>query len=150
MQDSRQLDAFDRKLLMALATDGTLTNQALAAKVGLSESQCYRRRMRLEQSGVIRGYRASVDPHALGFTVGAYVQLSLTSQSNDQIDKFANFLESLPGVQSCHAVTGNADYILRVRAADLAGLNDFVNSLLAHGKSRFHVESRVILATIKE
>jgi DNA-binding Lrp family transcriptional regulator len=150
MQDSRHVDTFDRKLLMALAADGALTNQALAARVGLSESQCYRRRLRLERSGAIRGYNAAVDPKVLGFTVGAFVQLSLTSQSRDQIEKFTSFLARQPGVQSCHAVTGDADYILRVRAADLAGLNEFVSSLLAYGDSRFHVQSRVILDTIKD
>ncbi|MEJ0049076.1 MAG: Lrp/AsnC family transcriptional regulator [Rhodospirillales bacterium] len=148
MQDFH-IDGFDHKLLTALAADGSLTNQALAARVGLSESQCYRRRLRLEQSGAIQGYRAVVAPRALGQTVGAFVLLSLINQSSDQGERFANFLESLPNVQSCHAVTGDADFILQVRATDLAGLNDFLNRLLAHGKSRFRVESRVILATIK-
>jgi len=148
MQDFH-IDAFDRKLLTALAADGRLSNQALAARVGLSESQCYRRRLRLEQCGAIQGYRAIVAPLALGHPVGAYILLKLTNQLSSEDERLAEFLETLPNVQSCHALTGEADYILHVQAADLAELNDFVNLLLVHGKSRFRVESRVILSTIK-
>jgi DNA-binding Lrp family transcriptional regulator len=150
MKDFTQLDGFDRKLLAALATKGDLTNQELAAKVGLSESQCYRRRLRLEQIGAIRGYRAIIDPLALGLTVGAFVKMSMVSQSKHQRREFAACMASLPSVLSCHAVTGDADYIMRVRAADLSGLNDLVNGLLAHGEDRMHLQSAVVLDTIKD
>jgi DNA-binding Lrp family transcriptional regulator len=144
------LDGFDRRLLAALAAKGDLTIQELAAKVGLSESQCYRRRLRLEQIGAIRGYRAIIDPLALGLTVGAFVKMSMVSQSKHQRHEFAACMATLPSVLSCHAVTGDADYIMRVRAADLSGLNDLVNGLLAHGEDRMHLQSAVVLETIKD
>jgi DNA-binding Lrp family transcriptional regulator len=150
MKDSSQIDAFDRRLLAALAAKGDMTNQQLAAKVGLSESQCYRRRLRLEQEGAIQGYRAIIDPKALGLAVGAFVHLSMVSQSKHQRHGFAACMAALPGVLSCHAVTGDADYIMRVRAADLSGLNELVNLLLSHGEDRMHIRSLVVLETIKD
>jgi DNA-binding Lrp family transcriptional regulator len=150
MNNFEHVDAVDRKLLASLAASGSLTNAALAAKVGLSESQTYRRRLRLEQAGAIRGYRAIVDPDALGLRVGAFVHLSMVSQSQHERQAFAAYLATQASVLSCHAVTGDADYILRVRTTDLAGLNDFVNGLLAHGRDRMHVRSLVVLETIKD
>jgi DNA-binding Lrp family transcriptional regulator len=150
MQNSRNVDAFDRKILATLASEGALTNHGLAERVGLSESQCYRRRLRLEQSGAIRGYRAVVDPAVLGFTVMGFVQLNMVSQSTTQREELAIFLRSQIRVLSCHAVTGDSDFILRVQAADLSDLNVFINSLLALGKTRMNVRSIVVLETIKD
>ena len=150
MNEIGHIDAADRKLLAALAQRGNLTNHQLAERIGLSESQCYRRRLRLEQAGAIQGYRAIVDAKALGLFVGAYVHLSMVSQSTHQRKEFATHLKTHPNVVSCHAVTGDADYILRVRTADLTELNDFVLALLANGKDRLHVRSLVVLETIKD
>jgi DNA-binding Lrp family transcriptional regulator len=148
MKDAMHIDEFDRKLLAALAAKGDITNQQLATRVGLSESQCYRRRQRLEEQGAIRGYRAVIDYSAFGMVIGAYVHLSMVSQSTHQRKEFAAFVKAQPGVLSCHAVTGDADYILHVRTKDLSELNKFVNALLAHGKDRLHTRSLVILETI--
>jgi DNA-binding Lrp family transcriptional regulator len=150
MQDFSHIDGFDRKLLAALSVKGDLTNQELAAKVGLSESQCYRRRLRLEQCGAIKGYRAVIDPKALGLGVSAFVKLSMVTQSKHQRHEFAACMADRPSVLSCHAVTGDADYIMHVRAADLSDLNDLVNGLLSHGEDRMHVQSAVVLDTIKD
>jgi len=148
MKDISHVDEFDRKLLAALAAKGDSTNQQLAARVGLSESQCYRRRLRLEERGVITGYRAVIDHAAFGQVVGAYVHLSMVSQSTHQRKEFAAFVKAQASVLSCHAVTGDADYILRVRTTSLAELNKLVNAFLAHGKDRLHIRSLVILDTI--
>ena len=144
------MDAFDRTLLLALRSDSAMSNEALADRVGLSASQCYRRRLRLEKSGHIRGYRAVVDPRNIGFTVGAFIHVGIVGQSTHQRKKLAAFLAGQPGFLSCHAVTGDADYIMRVEASDLSGLNELLTLLLAQGSDRMHVKSLVVLDTIKD
>ncbi len=144
-----QLDGFDHKLLMALAV-GDLTNSQLAARVGLSESQCYRRRARLEEAGAIQGYRARIDPRALGLNVSAYVHLNMASQSKHQRRAFATYINRYENVLSCRAVTGDTDYVLYVVVHDLSGLNELVNKILAYTGDRMSVRSLVVLETIKE
>ncbi len=75
------VDAFDLKMLAALQNDGRLTNQQLADAVGLSASQCSRRRMRLEEEKVISGYHADLSSEALGFNVFAFIQVQLATHS---------------------------------------------------------------------
>ncbi len=144
------MDAFDLKILSILAADGRVTNEAISERIGLSASQCYRRRLKLEQTGAIQGYRAIIDPQTIGLSVGAYLHLGIVSQSKHDRQKFAAFITSQPTVLSCHAVTGDADYILRVNAKDLPDLNRFLLLLLAHGNDRMHVRSLVILSTLKD
>lgn len=143
------MDDFDRALLLAVSEDGSITNEALAERVALSASQCYRRRLRLERDGTIQGYRAIINPKVLGLSVGAFVHLTLVSQSKHQRLEFSSFVAHQPAVLSCHAVTGDADYILLVQVADLSALNDFLTSLLAKGPDRMHVRSLVVLDTVK-
>ena len=144
------MDAFDKTILLTLRTDSALSNDVLADRVGLSASQCYRRRLRLEQSGHIRGYRAVIDPKIVGLSVGAFIHISIVGQSLHQRRKFTAYLAGQSGVLSCHAVTGDADYIMRVEAADLSGLNDLLTALLRHGGDRMHVKSLVVLDTVKD
>src|SRR6202041_601377 len=82
------VDAFDLKILSALQDDGRLTNQQLADSVGLSASQCSRRRMRLEQDRVISGYHADLASEALGFGVIAFIHITLATHSPDNAKKF--------------------------------------------------------------
>ena len=77
------------------------------------------------------------------------MQLTLVSQSKHQRMEFSAFVARQPAVLSCHAVTGDADYILRVQVTDLSALNEFLTSLLAKGPDRMHVRSLVVLDTIK-
>ena len=149
MRGLTHIDKIDRKLLAALAADSGLTSQVLAEKTGLSPSQCYRRKARLEQSGAILRYHAEIDPSALGLAVGALVHISIDSHTTDELQRFRRFINSNASIQSCYAVTGESDYVAHVQTSDLNALNDFVLSILEHGKSRYHVQSQVILQTIK-
>src|SRR5262245_16723771 len=79
-----ELDEFDFRLLGALQADGRLTNQELAERVGLSASQCSRRRARLEESGIIRGYHADLSPEPLGLGVLVFVHVTLSTHSPDK------------------------------------------------------------------
>jgi DNA-binding Lrp family transcriptional regulator len=102
------MDHFDIKLLDALQRDGRLTNNELAEKVGLSPSQCSRRRGQLEEEGAIRGYHAALEPGALGFGVIAFVQVTLATHSPDNARRFQQLVERVDEVQEAFAVTGEA------------------------------------------
>ncbi|MES2028638.1 MAG: Lrp/AsnC family transcriptional regulator, partial [Pseudomonadota bacterium] len=93
------VDAFDLKMLAALQNDGRLTNQQLADAVGLSASQCSRRRMRLEEEKVISGYHADLSSEALGFNVIAFIQVQLATHSPDNAKKFRMLVQRVDEVQ---------------------------------------------------
>src|SRR5437016_14148825 len=90
-----EMDAFDLKMLVALQDDGRLTNQQLADLVGLSASQCSRRRMRLEEEKVIAGYHADLAGEALGFNLIAFIPITLETHSPDNAKKFHELVKHL-------------------------------------------------------
>lgn len=151
MQDAVvPLDTFDLRLLAALQVDGRLSNQELADRVGLSPSQCSRRRAALERQGVIAGYHAALDAGRLGFGVVAFVQVSLSRHSPDNARAFRDLVGRTGAIQAAHALTGDADYLLRVVVPDLKELARLVNeTLLPHG-SVAQVRSSIVLETLKD
>src|SRR5215475_12726780 len=112
-----ELDEFDLRLLGALQADGRLTNQELADKVGLSASQCSRRRSRLEESGIIRGYHADLSPEALVF-----VHVTLSAHSPDNSKRFRDLVARSDDIQEAYSLTGETDYLLKMVLPDLKSL----------------------------
>jgi len=113
------LDRADLALLEALQNDSSLSVSDLAEKVALSSSACHRRIKALEQSGVIARYGAVLDPRALGLSVEVFVEITLTSQSREAMDRFERSVCDFDEILECHLMSGAADYILRVAAKDL-------------------------------
>ncbi|MDB5630714.1 MAG: putative transcriptional regulator, AsnC/Lrp family [Tardiphaga sp.] len=143
------VDGFDLKLLAALQDDGRLTNQQLADLAGLSASQCSRRRMRLEQDGVISGYRAELASEALGFNVIAFIHITLATHSPDNADKFRALVQRTGAIQEAYALTGDADYLLKTVLRDLKSLSEIVNNVLMPHQSVAHVRSSIVLDRLK-
>lgn len=143
------VDGFDLKILAALQEDGRLTNQQLADAVGLSPSQCSRRRMRLEEDGAISGYHADLASEALGFGVIAFVQITLATHSPDNARHFRALVQRVDDIQEAYAVTGDADYVLKVIARDLKSLSDIINETLMPHPSVAHVRSSIVLDRLK-
>lgn len=114
------LDKIDIAILDTLQRDGRISNAALADKVGLSQSACSRRLDSLEASGVIRGYHAHLSDAALGHRMTAIVHISLSGQFEKSLAEFEAAVKRCPNVLSCHLMSGEYDYILRVSARDLA------------------------------
>ena len=144
------LDPFDLKILAALQDDGRLTNQELAESVGLSASQCSRRRMRLEEDGVIAGYHAELSSEAMGFEVIAFIQITLATHSPDNARKFRALVNRVDDIQEAYALTGDADYLLKAVLRDLKNLSDIVNNVLMPHQSVAHVRSSIVLDRLKE
>lgn len=145
-----RLDKFDRKILAHLQEDARLTNNDLSERVNLSPSQCSRRRQRLEDEGLIRGYRAVLDRDRLGFPLVNVISVTLATHNRDNARRFGELLTRLPEVQEAHALTGEMDYILKVVTPDLKSLADFVNDVLLPHDSVQHVKTAIVLETLKE
>ena len=143
------MDSFDLKMLVALQEDGRLTNQQLADAVGLSASQCSRRRMRLEEEGVISGYHADLASERLGFNVIAFVHITLATHSPDNAQHFRDLVQRVADVQEAYSLTGDADYLLKIILRDLKSLSDIVNNVLMPHPSVAHVRSSIVLDRLK-
>ncbi len=148
--DAAHLDQFDRKILALLQDDAHLTNNDLSERVNLSPSQCSRRRQRLEEDGVIRGYRAVLDRDRLGFSLVNVVTVTLATHNRDNARRFAELVSRLPEVQEAYALTGEMDYILKVVTPDLKSLAEFVNGVLLPHELVQHVKTAIVLETLKE
>ena len=144
------VDAFDLKMLAALQDDGRLTNQQLADLVGLSASQCSRRRMRLEAEQVIAGYHADLAGEALGFNLIAFIHITLATHSPDNAKRFRALVNRVDEIQEAYSLTGDADYVLKAVLRDLKSLSDIVNNVLMPHPSVAHVRSSIVLDRLKE
>ncbi|TDR90437.1 Lrp/AsnC family transcriptional regulator [Enterovirga rhinocerotis] len=150
MSNSVELDAFDLKILAALQTDGRLGNQDLADRVHLSASQCSRRRIRLEAEGIIRRYRADLDPAALGLAVTVFTRVTLAAHSRDNARRFVDLVQGLDCVLEAFSMTGDSDYLLKIIVPDLKALSEVVNGALLPHESVASVRSSVVLDTLKD
>jgi len=125
------MDAMDRKILTELQLDGRLTVTELAARVRLSVSPCHRRVRDLERSGAIRGYRAVVDPAAVGLNFEALVFATLRWEAPDTVDQFEQAVADIPHVIQAQRLFGEPDYLLRVATTDLAAYQQLWDQQLA-------------------
>lgn len=113
------MDRADIALLEALQADSSRSIAQLAERAGVSASACHRRIKALEDAGIITGYAAQVDSRRLGLKLQAFVEITLTSQSREAMDRFEAVVGDFDDILECYLMSGNADYLLRVAAADL-------------------------------
>ena len=121
----------NRKILAELQRDGRLTVTELAAKVQLSVSPCHRRLRDLERAGVIRGYRAVVDPAALGLSFEAVVFASMRDGDSATVAAFEETVAAIPNIIEAQRLFGDPDYLLRVVTADLVAFQQLYDSRLS-------------------
>ncbi|ATL66488.1 Lrp/AsnC family transcriptional regulator [Nocardia terpenica] len=125
------MDAIDRKILAELQGDGRLSITDLAARVGLSVSPTHRRLRELERDGVIRGYRALVDPDKLGLSFEALVFVTMRQEDRDTLIAFEEALAAIPNVIAAQRLFGDPDYLVQIRTRDLAAYAELEDSTLA-------------------
>ncbi|MBI1206523.1 MAG: winged helix-turn-helix transcriptional regulator [Azospirillum sp.] len=125
-----ELDAIDRKILAALQRDGRMTNAELAQQINLSASACLRRVRRLEDDGVIDGYVMLVNQTAIGRSASVFVEITLDSQSDDNLDRFEAAVAACPDVMECYLMAGEFDYLVRVAARDTGDFERIHRSVL--------------------
>lgn len=145
-----QIDDFDLKILTLLEANGRLTNQELSELVGLSASQCSRRRIQLEQSGLILGYHAQLSPDAVGLSMIGLIEVRLINHTSEYVESFHRMVAEETGIVDAYKTTGDADYLLKVAVSDLAALSALISQLVAGHKSVSHVKTSVVLSRLKE
>ncbi|MBK1665886.1 AsnC family transcriptional regulator [Rhodospirillum rubrum] len=134
------LDATDRRILAALQRDGRLSNVELAQDVALSPSPCLRRVRRLEDEGVIRGYRADLDRLRVGLGLTVYMELKVGLHSRANAEGLAAALAAMPEVVSCAMVSGDADFVAEVVVPDLERYERFLTE---------HIQTLPMIASIR-
>ena len=125
------MDATDQRILAELQKDGRLTVTELAERIGLSISPCHRRVRALEQSGAIRGYRAELDPAALGLKFSALVFITLRDGDRRAVDAFEHAVADVPQVLQAQRLFGDPDYLLHVITRDLAAFRQLYDEHLS-------------------
>lgn len=137
------MDATDRIIVATLAEDGRATLAKLSTATGLSTSAVQARVQRLEQSKVIRGYRAIVDPDALGLRLTAFVEIAPLDPADP--DDAPVRLRDVRGVEACYSVAGDANYLLLVRVDATATLEDLLKAIRA--RANVSTRTMVVLRT---
>jgi Lrp/AsnC family leucine-responsive transcriptional regulator len=145
-----KLDAFDRKILVALIANARASNVQIADKVGLSEAPCSRRIRRLETEGVIRQYSAQLNPDAIGIGFVAFVTLVLDYVTAATAERFYQEIRAIPEVMSCHIVSGSYDAMLQVVAEDSHTYSEIVFNRLRRIPGVKDVRSAFVMRTIKD
>lgn len=125
------MDEVDRKLLALLQVDATMPVAQLAEKVGLSATPVWKRVQRLEQSGVISGRVALVDPARVGIGLIVFVQIEAPEHSPQWLSGFAAAMADMPEVMDAYRLAGEVDYVLRVAVPDMAEFDGFYKRLIA-------------------
>ncbi|MDD2768107.1 MAG: Lrp/AsnC family transcriptional regulator [Methylococcus sp.] len=122
-----ELDRFDLKILQALQDDGRISNQDLAERIGLSPSPCLRRVRALEEAGVIAGYRALLEPKALGLSLTALIYISMDQHTPERFSHFEAEIGRMPEILECLLITGqDADYQLKALVRDMEAYQELL------------------------
>lgn len=124
------LDAINLRLLAALADNPRLPMTELGRRVGMSSPAVTERVRRLEETGVIRGYRLDLDPVALGMPLTAYVRVS---PHPGQLPRVSALSDSIPAVAECHRITGEDCFLLKIHLAGMDQLDQILDRFLAYG-----------------
>ena len=144
-----RLDSIDWAILKELQADGSITNVELARRVGLSAPPCLRRVRALEKAGIIQGYRAMLDPKALGFEIVCFAMVQLGAQGQKELAAFEDRMRGWPMVRECWKLSGDIDFILKCVAPNLAAFQGFVADLTALPNVR-NVRTALSLELVKD
>lgn len=149
MSNEITLDAIDRDILFHLRQDGRLTNVELAKRVGLTPPPCLRRVKRLEETGVISGYRAVIDAEAVGRGLEVLLDVEIFAQDRATVEEFEETVAAYEEVVEFRRMYGRPDYFLRVAVADHAAYEAFLMGRLSGLPAVSRLESHLTMKQIK-
>ncbi len=144
------LDAVDWKILRELQREGRITNVELSRRVGISAPPCLRRMKRLEEAGIIRGYRALLNAPALGMEVVAFCLVGLHHQSDAELRSFSDRTRNWPIVRAAWLVSGESDFLLHCVASDLASFQNFVVEQITSSPNVDTVRTALTIRQVKD
>ena len=146
----QQLSKIDRNILRILQREGRISYVELAKRVGLSTTPCTERVKKLEKLGVIRGYSANLDPGQLGAGLVVFVQIRLSRTSPANFAEFREAAERLEQIQECYLVSGNFDYLIKARVANMSAYREFLGETLLNLPGVDSSTSIVVMETVTE
>ena len=151
MESPEKLDKLDRSILDILSVDARASVADLSRRVGLSKTPIQARLKRLEESGVVRGYRAMLDPVKLGLDHVAFVEVKLSDTRERALRAFNDAVRNVPEVEECHMIAGAFDYLLKVRTRDMTRyrfvLGERISSLPHVAQTSTHVAMQAVKDT---
>lgn len=145
-----ELDRIDRNILRLLQENGKISNVELSKQVGLSPTPCLERVRRLEQSGFIKGYHANLAPDKLGAAMLVFVEITLTKTSGNIFEEFSQAVNALMDIQECHLVSGNFDFLLKVRVADMSSYRKLLGDILLQLPGVSASRTYVVMEEVKQ
>ena len=143
-----RMDAIDRKILVLLQDDASLSVAEIGHRVGLSSTPCWKRIQKLEIEGVITKRVALVDPDKIGLGITVFVSIETADHSEEWLDRFAKTVGAMPEVMEFYRMAGDVDYMLRVIASDMHAYDEFYKRLIAAVPLK-NVTSRFAMEKIK-
>jgi Lrp/AsnC family transcriptional regulator len=146
--NTSRLDAIDRKILVLLQDDASLSVAEIGHRVGLSSTPCWKRIQKLEAEGVIAKRVALVDPEKVGLGITVFVSIETSDHSEGWLDRFAKTVGAMPEVMEFYRMAGDVDYMLRVVASDMHAYDEFYKRLIAAVPLK-NVTSRFAMEKIK-
>jgi Lrp/AsnC family leucine-responsive transcriptional regulator len=144
------IDQFDRRIVAALQGDGRLSVTELAKRIGLSKTPCQVRLKRLMERGIIRGFRAVVDPARLGIGHVAFTEVKLSDTREAALTAFRRAVLGIPEVEECHMIASSFDYLLKVRTADIRSYRAVLGERISALPHVASTSTFVAMETIKE
>jgi Lrp/AsnC family leucine-responsive transcriptional regulator len=144
------ISKIDRNILRILQKDGRISYTDLAREVGLSVTPCIERVKRLEKNGYIEGYTAKLNPELLNAGLVVFVQIRLNHTSQENFEEFRHSVMSLQNVQSCFLVSGNYDYLLKARVADMSAYRELLGNSILKLPAVQESTSYVVMEELKE
>lgn len=147
---SRQLDAIDKRILDELQIDGRLSIVELANRVNLTKTPCSERVKRLEKSGVIKHYRAVLNPDLIEKKQVTIVHITLNQTSDNSFEEFNKAVIDIPEIESCVLIAGQFDYVLRVRTRDIAHFREILGEAIGKLPGVRQSNSFAVMETVKE
>lgn len=143
------MDTLDGRIIRQLQRDSSKPIAELASDIGLSASACHRRIKLMEEDGLIEGYVAKIDRAKLGLKIMVFVEIALTSQSQELLDAFEKAIMRYEDILECHLTSGDADYIVRIAARDVADYDQIHRNCLAKLPGVSSMHTSFILRSIK-
>lgn len=145
-----EIDVFDRRIIAVLQAEGRLAVTELAKRVGLSKTPCQVRLKRLTDRGIIRGFRAVVDPARLGQGHVAFTEVKLSDTREAALEAFRRGVLAIPEVEECHMIASHFDYLLKIRTADIRSYRAVLGERISSLPHVSSTSTYVVMETVRE
>lgn len=145
-----KLDATDYKILRHLQENGRITNIELSSKIGLSPAPTLERVKKLEKAGLIDGYHARLNRALFKLGVSVFVQVSLSRQVEDVIERFNAKILEIPYIMECYQITGNADYLMKIIVEDIPALERLISGTFSKMEEIGNLRTMLIISEKKQ